>query len=263
MNVENLAKLFLMLDDDNARTRTTEMGNLFEITGEKPNVMYQTEENDLQFILNYYSGNLTPPLLNEPARLFRELSADAFDIFIHGWMSELPIQREILAFGRNVITAGKTAASHEEKRKLALTAALNRSDPDTLVVLNAATKVQFEIHRMRGLLRFSPDKDGVYSARCAPDHLILPTLAEYLTERFGDTAWTVIDEKRRLRLSRKPPEQAKIAIQETSFQDTQQSDEWEELWKRYHKTINNENRKNTGLQRQLMPKRYWKYLPEM
>jgi probable DNA metabolism protein len=40
-------------------------------------------------------------------------------------------------------------------------------------------------------------------------------------------------------------------------------DEWEELWRHYHRTINNESRKNLHLQRKLMPKRYWKYLPEM
>jgi probable DNA metabolism protein len=49
---------------------------------------------------------------------------------------------------------------------------------------------------------------------------------------------------------------------EESAKGSENNDEWEELWKHYHKTINNEDRDNPGLQKQLMPKRYWKYLPE-
>jgi probable DNA metabolism protein len=268
MNNESLRKLFSELTDNNPVCAEEVQDNLFELTCEKSKLISQYEEDDIQLILKYYSGYLTPssieePLLEEPARLFHELSADAFDIFIHAWMSELPIKKEIIKFGRSVIAAWKAAGNSEEKRKAVLIAALNRSDPDTLTVLNAAAKVQYEIHRMQGLLRFSPDKDGVYLARCAPDHLIIPALAGYLTARFGETAWAVIDENRLLYLSRKAPEQVKITLLETCSKSMQQSDGWEELWKNYHKTINNESRKNAGLQRQFMPKRYWKYLPEM
>jgi probable DNA metabolism protein len=130
-------------------------------------------------------------------------------------------------------------------------------------------KVQREIHRMMELLRFSPNADGEFIARCAPDHFILPALAEHFTARFGETAWSIIDEKRGLCLKRCPGEQAKLlTIKENSCaekpaNDASDIDEWEELWKHYHKVINNESRDNPDLQRQLMPKRYWKYLAEM
>ena len=125
-------------------------------------------------------------------------------------------------------------------------------------------KIEREIHRLIGLLRFSPDENGVYIARCAPDYFVLPAFAEHFTDRFGETPWAIIDEKRSLCLSRQPPEQAEITkIAAGGINSKQDDNEWEELWKHYHKTINNESRKNTGLQRQLMPKRYWKYLPEV
>jgi probable DNA metabolism protein len=120
--------------------------------------------------------------------------------------------------------------------------------------------VLHEIHRMRGLLRFSPNIDGEFIARCSPDHNILSALADYFTARFGETAWSIIDEKRGLRLRRLPGERAKLHALENP--PAPNSDEWEELWKHYHKTINNEDRFNPNLQRKLMPKRYWKYLPE-
>ena len=127
-------------------------------------------------------------------------------------------------------------------------------------------KVQHEIHRMMGFLRFTPNEDGEFIAKCAPDHNILPALAEYFTARFGETPWSIIDEKRGLCLRRLPGEQAKMTIIEdkpAANSAEQSTDEWEELWKHYHKTINNEDRDNPKLQRQFLPKRYWKYLPEV
>ena len=134
-------------------------------------------------------------------------------------------------------------------------------------------KFQHEIHRMIGLFRFTPDKNGEFTAKCGPDYYILPNIAEYFTARFGETPWSIIDEKRGLRLRRLPGEEAKITsyadeppVEKENIADNnagEKSDEWEELWKHYHKTINNEDRSNPGLQRQFMPKRYWKYLPEV
>jgi probable DNA metabolism protein len=181
-------------------------------------------------------------------------------------MSELPIEGEIVRFGRKVIAAAQSAeaqGSQEEKRMAAQRAASDRVDNDTLAVMAASEKVHLEIHRMMGLLRFSPNEGGIYVAKCAPDTLVIPALGEYFTARFGETGWAVFDEKRGISLRRLPGEQAKILVQDETFAVDGGGDEWEDLWRHYHKTVNNESRKNPGLQRQLMPKRYWKYLPEM
>jgi probable DNA metabolism protein len=126
-------------------------------------------------------------------------------------------------------------------------------------------KVQHEIHRMMGFLRFAPDENGVYIARCEPDYPILPCLGPHFKERFGKTPWAIIDEKHRLcvrclsgtleffNIDEKTPESSKYPS----------NGKWEDLWRLYHKTINNESRNNPGLQRQFMPKRYWKYLTEI
>ncbi len=39
-------------------------------------------------------------------------------------------------------------------------------------------------------------------------------------------------------------------------------DFYQKLWRSYFKHINIEERKNLKLQRQFMPKRFWRYLPE-
>ncbi|GBU27441.1 hypothetical protein R84B8_00971 [Treponema sp. R8-4-B8] len=224
------------------------------------------EKTDIDFVTFYFSNEFNISQLIGTARSLFELSANAFHSIIMAWLSEFPIEKEIISFGKGILSAARNFISLDDKRRAADKAANNRADADTLTVLKTADNVQIEVHRMMGLLRFSVNEDGEYVAKCEPDHFILPCIEEFFTARFGDTPWAIIDEKRGLRMSRKPGKRVKIDIlEEVSAEDipSAKSDEWEELWKHYHKTINNEDRKNTDLQRQFMPKRYWKHLPEM
>jgi len=223
------------------------------------------KQEDMEFIAAFYSSKFNSNILEKTARRFYELNADAFTAFIQAWMSELPIEKELLAFGRGILAA-------RDKRE-AETAANDRGNDDTRTVLNTAAKVQFEIHKMYGLLRFFPGEEGTYIARFAPDFLILPALVGYFTMRFGETPWVIIDEKRGLILSRLRSNSAEagshlkteIQILDGPLSENSgcNTDEWEDLWRHYHKIINNESRNNPDLQRQFMPKRYWKYLPEV
>ena len=225
---------------------------------------FQYKQADIDFLTFYFSSRFDISLLDEKTRALFELSVNAFDAIIHAWMmSELPVENETLGFARKVLAAADACDGNmEEKRRAAEKAACDRTDADALAVLTAAYKVELEIDRMRGFLRFSPNEQGCYVARCAPDHFVLPALGEHFTSRFGETAWQIIDEKRNLALNCRPPETAKIALK-TEADDGQKGDEWEDLWRHYHKTINNEERKNPSLQRRFMPQRYQKYLPEL
>jgi hypothetical protein len=213
---------------------------------------------------------------------FFELSVNAFTAIVHAWMSELPIEKEIIHFGKNILAAADTAcnfAKHNpndgpgtDKRRAADLAATNRTDPNVQAVSKAAYKVWHEIHRMQGLLRFIPGKGGVYTAHCEPDHFILPALGPHFKERFGNMyPWVIIDAKRRLCI-RCAPVQPSTSNETFEFYSLDEDrtpskpapeGEWESLWRHYHKTINNESRKNPGLQQRFMPRRYWKYLTEM
>jgi probable DNA metabolism protein len=159
-----------------------------------------------------------------------------------------------------------------EARQAAENAARDRGDSDVCTVLDAAYKVTREFDRLRGLLRFKDDEAGRYIARCAPDHFVLPLLAEHFTRRFGEIPWAIIDEKRRLVLFRNTGADSRIAALKTftsesstlhsSLSNLDPADNWEKLWKTYHVSVNNEARTNPHLQRQFMPERYRKYLTE-
>ena len=250
-------------DTDNAGGGEEDLFGFTSDSQQSPSQRYNQE--DLELIAAFYSSKFSSNILKKNARRFYELNADAFTAFIQAWMSELPIEKELLAFGRRILAA--------RDRSEAGIAANDRGNDDTRAVLNTAGKVQFEIHKMYGLLRFFPGEEGEYIARFAPDFLILPALGGYFTMRFGETPWVIIDEKRGLILSRLRsnsaeeglPLKTEIQILDGPIAENSagNSDEWEDLWRHYHKTINNESRDNPDLQRQFMPKRYWKYLPEV
>ena len=199
-----------------------------------------------------------------PGVLF-ELSVEAYYAALYASMSELPIEGEISRFVAKVAKAGKAAKSGGE-RAAAGRAAGDRGDPDALTVLRAAGKVRHEIHRLIGLLRFELEPNGVYTARCAPDHYVLPALSEHFTLRFGETPWAIIDEKRKLCLRREGGGSARLVPwspdPKATIPEKSTSDSWEDLWRLYHRSINNEARKNLRLQRQFMPERYQKFLTE-
>jgi probable DNA metabolism protein len=200
-------------------------------------------------------------------------------------MSELPIEAAIVRYACKVLSAAETAARaagqfgqagalsakgpapsrtvSEAARQGAERAAADRGDSDALAVLEASYRVGCEIDKLRGLLRFTPDERGVYTARCFPDHFVLPALGEHFCLRFGGTPWLIIDEKRGLSVSCFSGEDPRLRSASPGSLRPGLSDGWEDLWRHYHQTINNESRNNPALQRRFMPGRYWKYLPEM
>jgi len=193
-------------------------------------------------------------------------------------MSELPVTGQVIRFGKKILASQNKLSVkpvqrgklETEQRKAAHIAATDRGDSDVQTVREAAYKSWHEIHRLMGLLRFCPDESGVYTARCEPDHFILPALGPHFMDRFGETPWAIIDNKRRVSLCCETGACGGgrtlvfSANAENRFSPEKgQGGEWENLWKHYHKTINNESRNNPDLQKRFMPTRYWKYLTEL
>ncbi|MCL2382400.1 MAG: TIGR03915 family putative DNA repair protein [Treponema sp.] len=140
----------------------------------------------------------------------------------------------------------------------------NEPDAASLFSPDTADRAQREIHRVMGFLRFSPDSQGVYTAKCAPDYFILPALAEHFTLRFGEVPWAIIDEKRGLRLCRKDNGEIRLLpVPAEPEAGGQRLDSVADLWRLYHRSVSIETRKNVRLQRQFMPERYRKYLNEL
>jgi len=248
-------------------------GELFE---EAENGKKDFSDADIAVIAALHSdAGVNLSLLPPQSRRLYELSINAFCAITHATMSEFPITAEIARFEQKVlaaadsvinasapVTRGKLQAA---QRQAVNAAATDRGDSDVCTVLEAAYKVWHEIHRLMGLLRFCPNEDGVYIARCEPDHFVVPALWPHFRKRFGETAWVIIDEKRRFCLRYTTGELFEFfnIDKNPTFLKSPSNGEWDNLWRLYYKTINNESRNNPGLQRRFMPARYWKYLTEV
>lgn len=135
--------------------------------------------------------------------------------------------------------------------------------PQVAPILDAARKVSREQHRLLGLLRFKRLGSGPYLAVMAPDHNQLPLIAPHFASRMGGDPWIIHDERRRLSalcehgrwciLPGGLPSELGWAEEEAVFQ---------RLWRLYHRTVAIDGRINPVLQRNMMPRRYWKYLVE-
>jgi probable DNA metabolism protein len=176
--------------------------------------------------------------------------------------------------GPDAGTAGSPAswARLPEAREAAERVA-GRLDHNADTVLEAAARTRREAHRLEGLLRFEAGPGKALTARCEPDHFTLPLLAGHFERRFGDQSWIIMDCRRKLWLIRPRAASPRIVEQSEAgpflpgFPDSEEAspppDTWKTLWRSYFRAVNNEERKNPQLQRNFMPRRYWKYLPEM
>jgi len=133
-----------------------------------------------------------------------------------------------------------------------------------------ARKVTAEVHRFLGLLRFS-DNGRFLHARLAPDHNILPMLADHFAERLKHERWIIEDEKRNQAViydgfSRPKGSRQRhwyiICLDDPLNCEAGAEDPYQELWKLYFNRIAIESRRNLRLQAQFVPRRYRKNLLE-
>lgn len=152
--------------------------------------------------------------------------------------------------------------------------AKNFADPDVLAVSQMAKSVSRERHRMKAFIRFKKAADGLFYAIIAPDFNVIPLIQKHFQDRYADQTWLIYDEKRRYGIFYDLNSVQSVTLSMNEFKGSvdnqlpilQLHDEKEELydllWKDYFQTTNIQERKNTKLHFQHVPKRYWRYLNE-
>jgi probable DNA metabolism protein len=185
------------------------------------------------------------------ASFIRSLSGELFDLILRIWMSEEAIETALLGICAEVGLRGPRVLD-------------DHGDPRVRSLTQASRRVAREIHRMIGLARFSPRSDGLWSAPIEPDHNVLSALVPSFVRRFNGELFAVVDLRRRLAVRSRSGAIEALAGDEALALLPDSGDEAEvRLWRRYYKATENPARLNPGLQRRLMPIRYWKYLPEL
>ena len=148
----------------------------------------------------------------------------------------------------------------------------NLLDEHAFELYQVSRKVSHEVHRFTGFVRFQETSEGLLFAAIEPDHDILSLIAPHFARRFGNQTWVIYDSRRDKGIFYKKPEMHEITLSDKQFDSitgdllqtakAEYEDLYRSLWKAYYKAINIPERKNTRLMLRLLPRRYWKYLPE-
>lgn len=148
----------------------------------------------------------------------------------------------------------------------------NYGDPEILDIFKAAKRVNQEAMRMLQFVRFQKTRDGIYFSGVRPRYDVLPMTLKHFQDRFADQHWLVYDMKRdygyfynqktieEIILNDKAfnPQSGKVSMQKLEDEESY----FQNIWYDYCKSINIRERLNLKLQKQHMPKRYWKFLTE-
>lgn len=145
-------------------------------------------------------------------------------------------------------------------------------DADVLYITQTSQKVKKEAMRILQFVRFQHTKDGLYFCGIEPRYDVLPMTVEHFQKRYADQAWLLYDLKRNYGILHKNGKMEEVEISNKEFnsmtgklnEDVLEEGQefYQKLWKSYYTNINIKERKNLRLQRQHMPRRFWKYLPE-
>ena len=180
----------------------------------------------------------------------------------------------LLAFASELTDIEMTLYGYLEKLFADTTGVFYRNllDNHSFELYQTARKVSLEAHRFTGFVRFQETSEGLLFAAIEPDHDILSLIAPHFARRFGNQQWVIYDVGRDKGIFYKKPEMHEITLTDKQFdaitgeinQDVKDDNEdlYRSLWKAYYKAINIPERKNTRLMVRLLPRRYWKYMPE-
>lgn len=142
----------------------------------------------------------------------------------------------------------------------------NLANPEVNLASKLRIKVWHELHRYYGFVRFREIGGRVLFSQITPENDILELLAPHFSDRFPNEDWMIYDENRKkvlLHPKGKPPFiQNNAVLQEDTRKQLAEKEEYEELWRHFCRSVTIQERKNPGLQQQLLPLKFRGNMPE-
>lgn len=140
---------------------------------------------------------------------------------------------------------------------------LLHGDPIVFAAQEAEKRVNNEIHKLKGLVRFSELENRVLYSPVEPQCDIIEFLAPHFCDRFKSEAFLIHDVKREKALAAC---EGQWYIREFSQRDlaavSSRERHYRELWKSYFNSMAIRQRINRRCQKKNMPMRDWKHLTE-
>ncbi len=136
------------------------------------------------------------------------------------------------------------------------------AEPAVAAATECIRRVNYEVHRFHGFVRFLESESGALYAPISPDNDICDLLLPHFKARLPQFPFVIHDVKRKKaavydgeHTFLAPLERAEVAL---SADETA----WQALWKRYYASVNIPARERLKQMRGYMPVRYWKFMPE-
>lgn len=149
----------------------------------------------------------------------------------------------------------------------------NFADNDVLELSKIFKKVTREAERMRMFVRFQKAaEDNLFFAPIEPQYNVIPLIISHFKDRFADQKWIIYDQKRKYGIYYDLHTVTEVQFENPNFStltgrldaDLMHEDElmFQRFWKGYFKALCIKERINPSLHVKMLPKRFWKYLPE-
>ena len=137
------------------------------------------------------------------------------------------------------------------------------AEPEVLDIMALCRNVGRESNKLTGFIRFSVMENGVQYAEITPEHNQIPMLMQHFADRLGDIPFVIYDTGRKIAGVYDTREWYVTDAEGLSLPGLAEDEELvRSLWRAFYKTIAIESRVNPKLQRNLMPKRYWRNMTE-
>ena len=133
------------------------------------------------------------------------------------------------------------------------------NDTDVFNFDKLVSRVLLEVHRFKGLLRFSKTENGIYYAKYYPDSDINSLLLPHFVSRYKQMPFIIHNLNHDV-ISAYADGKSKTVYKKINCLTVE--DEFKKLFKTYYDSIFIKERKNERLMKTFMPKRYHKHLPE-
>lgn len=191
--------------------------------------------------------------------LEKKMGKELRNMVVYTWLSEEPGCDQLLfRYLRKIFDSPHTILT-------------DFADGDILQVKNLARKVNRDKRYIIQFVRFQKAADDIFFAPVSPRYNSLPLSLYYFKDRFADQQWVIYDVKRKYGYYYDKKKITEISILENDHILSGKLDEhmmaedektFQELWKNYFKALTIKERLNFKLQRQNMPRRFWKFLTE-
>ena len=192
--------------------------------------------------------------------LHKHISDEACKVLSVVYLSELPDVEKLLYRYIQMALASKVSIEN------------NFGDPTVVEVAQLFRKVVKKTERVRQFVRFQKTADNIYFASFDPQYNVIALTISHFEDRFADQPWIIYDTRRKfgyyydlktvteIRFGESLIDPRTGKLDESALAADEQL--FQSLWKSYFQHIAIKERTNLTLHKKLLPKRFWKYLPE-